>query len=175
MGVAVKRALASQGLEGVQLKWPNDIYVTGKKLGGILLEMVGDPAGACSVIVGVGVNVKMPPEQGRRIDQDWTDVEAVLMSQNMPRRTVRSELVAKLVSEITVVLSDYQEKGFAAYRDEWQAADAFYGLRAAIITPKETITGLVRGVDVNGALCLECSDGRVETFIGGELSLMVQE
>ncbi|MDO7635322.1 MAG: bifunctional biotin--[acetyl-CoA-carboxylase] ligase/biotin operon repressor BirA [Porticoccaceae bacterium] len=175
VGVAVKRALASQGVEGVQLKWPNDIYVTGKKLGGILLEMVGDPAGACSVIVGVGVNVKMPPEQGRRIDQDWTDVEAVLMSQNMPRRAVRSELVAKLVSEITVVLSDYQEKGFAAYRDEWQAADAFYGLRAAIITPKETITGLVRGVDVNGALCLECSDGRVETFIGGELSLRVQE
>ena len=66
VGVAVKRALNAQGVNGVQLKWPNDIYVEGQKLGGILLEMIGDPAGQCSVIVGVGINVAMPESSGLR-------------------------------------------------------------------------------------------------------------
>ena len=74
VGVAVKRALEKSGIEAVQLKWPNDIYVEGKKLGGILLEMIGDPAGQCTVVVGVGLNVAMP-EGWRAIDQAWTILE----------------------------------------------------------------------------------------------------
>ena len=70
VGVAVRRALLQVGLKDVQLKWPNDIYVGQKKLGGILLEMLGDPAGHCSVVVGVGINVSMPVEAGEAIDQD---------------------------------------------------------------------------------------------------------
>ena len=75
VGVGVARALAACGLPPVQLKWPNDILYGGAKLGGILLEMTGDAAGACQVVVGVGLNVAMPAVAAHAIEQDWTDVQ----------------------------------------------------------------------------------------------------
>ena len=167
VGVAVRRALIAHGVQGVKLKWPNDIYVEQKKLGGILLEMIGDPAGHCSVVIGVGLNVSMPVSQASAIDQDWTDVA----SQLQDKLPARNKLAAELISEILPLLSTFQTQGFAAYCDEWQAADAFYGQTAVISTPKQSITGIVKGVDINGALRLELDSGNIESFIGGELSL----
>ncbi|MGI9295270.1 MAG: biotin--[acetyl-CoA-carboxylase] ligase, partial [Pseudomonadales bacterium] len=60
VGVVVARALKACGVAPVQLKWPNDVLHEGAKLGGILLEMTGDAAGACQVVVGIGLNVSMP-------------------------------------------------------------------------------------------------------------------
>ena len=175
IGVAAKRALTAHGVQGVKLKWPNDIYVEQKKLGGILLEMIGDPAGHCSVIVGVGLNVSMPASRAEAIDQSWTDVSTELQCQQPagtdPSLPARNRLAAALISEILPMLSTFQIQGFAAYRDEWQAVDAFYGQAAVISTPKQSTTGVVRGVDTNGALRLELDGGKIESFIGGELSL----
>jgi len=175
IGVAVKRALITHGIEDVQLKWPNDIYISGKKLGGILLEMIGDPAGQCSVIIGVGINVAMPVDQAADIDQEWTDVRTAIRDQQRDTKEAtqqsKNHLTSALISEIITLLSDFQAQGFSAYRDEWQAADAFYGQPATISTPVQSITGIVRGVEPNGALRLELDDGKIETFIGGELSL----
>jgi len=167
VGVAVRRALIAHGVQGVKLKWPNDIYVEQKKLGGILLEMIGDPAGHCSVVIGVGLNVSMPVSQASAIDQDWTDV-ATELQDKLP---ARNKLAAELISEILPLLSTFQEQGFAAYCDEWQAADAFYGQPAVISTPKQSTAGIVKGVGINGALRLELDSGNIESFIGGELSL----
>jgi BirA family transcriptional regulator, biotin operon repressor / biotin---[acetyl-CoA-carboxylase] ligase len=179
VGVAVKRALNTHGVEAVQLKWPNDIYIEGQKLGGILLEMIGDPAGHCSVIIGVGINVAMPGDQAAAIDQDWTDVKTQIQAQQGgiegASRFSKNYLTSALISEIIVLLSDFQSHGFSSYRDEWQAADAFYGKQATITTPKQSIAGIVRGVDPNGALRLELDNGKIETFIGGELSLRLSE
>jgi BirA family biotin operon repressor/biotin-[acetyl-CoA-carboxylase] ligase len=175
VGVAVKRALIAHGVEDVQLKWPNDIYISGKKLGGILLEMIGDPAGQCSVIIGVGINVAMPMDQAADIDQEWTDVRTAIRDQQRDTKETtqqsKNHLTSALISEIITLLSDFQAQGFSTYRDEWQAADAFYGQPATISTPVQSITGIVRGVEPNGALRLELDDGKIETFIGGELCL----
>ena len=177
VGVAVKRALNAQGVHGIQLKWPNDIYVEGEKLGGILLEMIGDPAGHCSVIVGVGINVAMPETQGSDIDQEWTDIRSQLQQcvDRKNHRPSRNKLAAALISEIVVLLRDFQAQGFSMYRDEWQAADAFYEQEAVISTPKLSITGVVKGVDKNGALRLQLENGKIETFVGGELSLRLSQ
>ena len=74
VGVAVAQALKGLGLPEVQLKWPNDIQHEGKKLGGVLLEMVGDASRQCQVVVGIGVNVAMPGAAANAIDQAWTDI-----------------------------------------------------------------------------------------------------
>jgi BirA family transcriptional regulator, biotin operon repressor / biotin---[acetyl-CoA-carboxylase] ligase len=179
VGVAVKRALNAHGVDGVQLKWPNDIYIDGQKLGGILLEMIGDPAGHCSVIVGVGINLAMPADHGSNIDQEWTDIRTQMQAKQPEMEEnahlSKNHITSSLISEIIILLSDFQAQGFSSYRDEWQAADAFYGLQAAIHTPKQSIAGIVRGVDPNGALRLELDNGEIETFIGGELSLRLSQ
>lgn len=170
VGVAVRRALMQCGLNEVQLKWPNDIYIKQKKLGGILLEMVGDPAGQCAVVIGIGINVSMPAKVAQAIDQDWTDIQTEL---DAP--VSRNELAASLIDEVFIILNDFQTQGFAAYREEWQSADAFRGMQATVTTPREALTGIVIGVDNSGALEMEMSDGKVRRFIGGELSLRLKK
>ena len=166
VGVAVRRALLELGLEDVQLKWPNDIYIGQKKLGGILLEMLGDPAGHCSVVVGVGINVSMPTAAAEAIDQDWTDIVSQLAEP-----ISRNRLAAALINHILIVLDSFQASGFGPYRDEWQAADAFKGQQATVTTVRDAISGTVIGVDSSGALEMELASGEIQRFIGGELSL----
>lgn len=166
VGVAVRRALIELGLEDVRLKWPNDIYVGNKKLGGILLEMIGDPAGYCSVVIGVGINVSMPASMAVDIDQPWTDC---CSESDAP--IGRSRLAALLIDNIFDILKDFERLGFAGYRDEWQEADAFKGQQGTISTPRDSISGTVMGVDNSGAVQLKMMSGEVKSFIGGELSL----
>ena len=166
VGVAVRRALIEVGLEDVRLKWPNDIYIGNKKLGGILLEMIGDPAGHCSVVIGVGINVSMPASIAVNIDQPWTDC---CSESDAP--IARSRLAALLIDNIFDILNDFESLGFAGYRDEWQEADAFKGLQGTISTPRDSVSGTVIGVDNSGAVQLKLMSGAVKSFIGGELSL----
>jgi BirA family biotin operon repressor/biotin-[acetyl-CoA-carboxylase] ligase len=166
IGVAVSRALKQLKVEGVQLKWPNDIYINNKKLGGILLEMVGDPAGQCTVIIGIGINHCMPEQSGQEIDQEWTDLSSV-----SPQPVSRNSLAALIVNHCFDVLDDYQQKGFASYQDEWQAIDAFKETQAVVSTVSQSTTGTPVGVDEFGALKMKLASGEIKTFIGGELSL----
>ena len=166
VGVAVRRALIEVGLEDVRLKWPNDIYIGNKKLGGILLEMIGDPAGHCSVVIGVGINVSMPASIAVNIDQPWTDC---CSESDAP--IARSRLAALLIDNIFDILNDFESLGFAGYRDEWQEADAFKGLQGTISTPRDSVSGTVIGVDNSGAVQLKLMSGEIKSFIGGELSL----
>lgn len=163
VGVACARALARCGLQGLSLKWPNDLLLEGRKLGGILLEMTGDAAGPCQVIVGVGVNVAMPP-QASAIDQPWTDLAQAGL------RVRRSELVALLLNELVALLDDFAGRGFAGVRAEWEAMDAFRGQPVALLAGSAERRGIARGVDDSGALLLETDRG-LEAVHGGELSL----
>ena len=60
VGIAVQKAVARIGGQSLELKWPNDLLWQQRKIGGILLEVIGDPAGFCQVIIGIGLNVDMP-------------------------------------------------------------------------------------------------------------------
>jgi BirA family biotin operon repressor/biotin-[acetyl-CoA-carboxylase] ligase len=166
IGVAVSRALKQLQVGGVQLKWPNDIYIDKKKLGGILLEMVGDPAGQCTVIIGIGINHSMPEQSGENIDQAWTDLAAVTT-----QAISRNRLAAYIINHCFDILSDYQQKGFACYQQEWQEIDAFQGAQAVVSTVNQSTVGMPVGVDEFGALKMKLANGEVKTFIGGELSL----
>lgn len=165
VGVAVKRAAEACGLKGVSLKWPNDVLVGQSKLGGILLEMTGDPAGFCQVVVGVGLNVAMPIEGAEEITQRWTDLQKA--GGNKPSR---NKVASVLLNELLALLGDYQSVGFEKYREEWQANDAFKDQPVKLVTPNQEVTGMARGVAENGALRLEV-DGEVRSFNGGEISL----
>ena len=166
VGVGVRRSLARLGVSGVQLKWPNDVYCEGKKLGGILLEVVGDPKGQCTVIIGVGINVAMPMAAAEEIDQPWTD----LMSAGATKLS-RNLVVANLIASIFEVLNDFPTLGFAAYRDEWESLDLFQGSQGTVSNPAGSVSGTILGVDGSGALRMRLVSGEERRFIGGELSL----
>ena len=167
VGVAVARALAACSLPPVQLKWPNDITYEGAKLGGVLLEMTGDAAGTCQVIVGIGLNVAMPDGAARDIDQAWTDIETM----STGSRPGRNDLLAALLNELLPLLAGYEQQGFAPWRDPWLALDAFAGQSVVLHTGARDLAGIARGVDDRGALQLETATAGTQSIFGGEISM----
>jgi BirA family biotin operon repressor/biotin-[acetyl-CoA-carboxylase] ligase len=166
VGVAVAEAIRQAGLPPVQLKWPNDLLYKGAKLGGVLLEMVGDATGTCQVVVGIGLNVAMSESAAMAIDQDWTDV-ASMTDQPTPNR---SELLAALLNELLPLLANFERDGFSSWREAWQRLDAHAGKPVILTTGADKLAGTARGVDERGALLLETSLG-VQSIYGGEISL----
>ena len=166
VGVAVARALEALGLPTVQLKWPNDILYDDAKLGGVLLEMLGDAAGACQVVIGVGLNVKMPEEAALGIDQQWTDVETLAQGANPGRNA----LLAALLNELLPLAASFSAKGFDAWRSDWQALDAYDGKSVILQAGSKKLAGIARGVDERGALLLETEQGE-QAIYGGEITL----
>lgn len=166
VGVAVSRALARCGLPAVQLKWPNDVLHDNRKLGGILLEMAGDAAGTCQVVAGVGLNVAMPGAAAREIDQAWTDIRTMTGREGPLRNT----LLSALLSELLPLMAGFEQEGFAAWRDQWLALDAFADKPVLLDASGHLTAGTARGVDQRGALQLETTTG-IQSMFGGELSL----
>lgn len=166
VGVCVARALERAGVPPVQLKWPNDLLHRGAKLGGILLEMAGDASGTCQVVVGVGLNVAMPPTAEGSIDQAWTDLAGVCDG----RPPARNTLLAALLNELLPLLAEFEGAGFAPWRDAWMALDAFADTPVVVHSAERQTAGVARGVNERGALQLETTVG-VQSLYGGELSL----
>jgi BirA family biotin operon repressor/biotin-[acetyl-CoA-carboxylase] ligase len=166
VGVAVARALQACDVSTVELKWPNDVLYEGAKLGGILLEMNGDVAGACRVVIGVGLNVAMPATASEAIDQAWTDINTITES----RHPGRNLLLAALLDELLPMVADFEQQGFAHWRDDWLSLDAFAEEPVILDTGTVQMGGIARGVDERGALLLETESG-VQTVFGGEISL----
>ena len=169
VGLGVAKALEKNGVASVGLKWPNDILIDGKKIGGILIELSGDAAGACQVIVGIGVNVHMELEHGNEIDQDWTSI--TLLGQEP--QLGRNEIAGSIINELLVIMDEFERSGFACFKEDWQAKDYFNGKEVVLMIGEQTLQGTAHGIAANGALLLK-TEGGVREFSGGEISLREQ-
>lgn len=167
VGVVVARALAACGVPPVQLKWPNDLLYQSAKLGGILLEMTGDPAGTCQVVVGIGLNVNMPDEVAGDIDQAWTDVNRI-SGGSAPGR---NRILAAVLDELLPMLASFEATGFAPWQDEWMALDAFAGADVVLHSGSKKTAGTAMGVDARGALQLQTASAGIQSVYGGEISM----
>jgi len=169
VGVAVIRALEAEGLPGVELKWPNDLIHRHLKVGGILVELNGDALGPSTVVVGVGLNVRLPTAAKRDIDQPVSDLMAVAGRGAAP--IDRNRLLARLVAELASAFAAYAEAGFQPFAAEWQRRHAYQGKPVKLLLPDgASVKGTVAGVDSMGALVL--ADGpRRSRFLSGEISL----
>lgn len=168
VGVAIARALSTMGVVDVGLKWPNDVYWQGRKLGGILLEMVGDAAGHCQVVVGVGINVNMPRQAEQQIDQPWCDLSTIC-----GHKVSRNQLASEVLSHLLPVLSQFERDGFSAFRAEWSALDCIVGRPVVLHMGERMLLGTAAGVGDTGALAIDTDSGR-QWFHGGEVSVRLQ-
>jgi len=169
IGVAVARALNELGVSDVQLKWPNDVLWSGKKLGGILIEVVGDPSGVCHLVVGLGLNIKTEKSMALAIDQPWVALDTI--SPDLPGR---NEIASCLLNHIVPLLRTYESEGFETYKREWEALNAHSNQTVDLFMGSTQTTGIVRGVNSSGALLLETNRG-LEIFHGGEVSLRASQ
>lgn len=167
VGVAAMRALEQEGLSDMGLKWPNDIFWKGKKLGGILIELMGDSLGPCSVVVGIGLNVDLPVDSAEEIDQPWTDLREAMGHGD----TSRNRLIARIINELFPILNNFDEKGLAEYHAEWSKWDSMREKSATLRVGKEMILGTAFGVNESGLLMFEDESGQRKAYASGEVSL----
>lgn len=167
MGVAVIRALRELGVDEVGLKWPNDIYWRDRKLGGILIEVSGESDGPCHATVGLGLNIYLPQQQAEPIEQAWVDLQQILGDGIIDQR---NRLVALLLNEMLPIIADFSPQTLLPYIKEWRGFDCMLGRAVTIFIGRQCFSGLVRGIDDQGLLLLEDSDGRIRSFASGEVS-----
>jgi BirA family transcriptional regulator, biotin operon repressor / biotin---[acetyl-CoA-carboxylase] ligase len=177
VGVAVSRALARAGAQGITLKWPNDIWYRDRKVGGVLIELRAEAGGPAHVVLGVGINVSLPGSARQEIEAvpptgaagpTAQAVAAVADACILPPS--RNLVAGAILDELLSMLVQYERFGFAAFRDAWTALDALKGRQARIVMGGTEILGVARGVDSDGALLLEIGD-RMQRFVSGEASL----
>lgn len=165
-GVALVRALRALGVEGIHLKWPNDLLGKSGKLAGILVEAQGDMLGPSAVVIGIGLNLSLPGPMSRQIGQP-----AACLADMTDAVPDRNRLLAVILRELHAVLNEFSRHGFAALRAEWESCHGARGRRVQLLLPGGgKVAGIARGVTADGSLELETAQGMRE-FHAGEISL----
>jgi BirA family biotin operon repressor/biotin-[acetyl-CoA-carboxylase] ligase len=170
-GVAVLRALGRHGVDGLALKWPNDIQRHGGKLGGILSELRFEAAGPAHVVIGIGLNVRLPDAFAAQVALGGGVPPADLADLGPPSRTA---LAATLLDSLTAAAARFGADGFAPFAAEWRAADALLDrpVRVHGAGTGAARDGVARGIDARGALRVEFAGG-VESLTAGDVTLRV--
>jgi len=157
---------ARTGLQ-VDLKWPNDLMLNGKKLGGILTEMYSDTTLVRFVIVGIGINVnqeKFPGELG--------SIATSLRAETGATQS-RLELLARLLREFDTDYNRFLREGAASVTGRFTKASSYaVGKRVRVADGAESFAGVTAGLAPEGLLQVERDDGKVITVIAGDVTEM---
>lgn len=154
VAVCVARSLQRAGLEGAGIKWPNDILFGGRKLAGILVESQSTGSGPALAVVGVGLNVRMPPGAGAAaIDRPWTDLASCWPAGSpVPGR---NRLAALLLAELLPGLARFAAEGFAPFAQAYAGLDLLRGRRVRLEGNGSLHAGTALALDDSGGLLVD--------------------
>jgi BirA family biotin operon repressor/biotin-[acetyl-CoA-carboxylase] ligase len=168
IGVCALRALKELGVTGAALKWPNDLLIGERKLGGVLIELRGESAGPACVVIGIGVNVALGVallEQIATLGPPATDLRSAGLT-DLSRNTIAAALLSACLRGLVA----FEREGLQPFADEWRLADALRGRSVDVTTGAAIAHGLARGIDVHGALLVETRQG-MQRFIAGDVTV----
>jgi len=171
VGVCVLRALEARSVAGGQLKWPNDVLLGERKLGGILIELRAESGGPACVVIGIGLNVVLGAGLLEKIAE--TGLPAADLASTGARDLSRNAVASSLIQECVRGLIEFEAGGLRPFIEEWQRADALRGRQVAILASSaldDATRGLARGIDLSGALMVETPDG-LRKFVSGEVTV----
>ena len=170
VGTCIRAALRRRGARDVALKWPNDLVTpTIEKLGGILVELRAEAGGPGHVVIGVGLNLRLTEAAKQRIAETGT------IASDLARCGVevdtRNAIAAEIIDRCIEGLMQFAREGFAPFLESWRSADALFNQSVRVFDGAGEREGLARGIDEQGALQIETSQGQRMSLIGGEVSV----
>lgn len=168
-GLALCLALEKLYPFALALKWPNDLYLDGKKCGGILCEASGfADVGEAAAIIGVGLNISTPTKAFPvELGGKTTSLYAATGT-----RLDRGPVLAAILAELTDKVARLEQGGFAEILKEWRKRDLYAGRKIKWLNSRqETIRGLSLGPNEDGFLILRDETGQVHTIISGEVTV----
>lgn len=161
------KGLNAKGLnaKGLALKWPNDIWLTGRKLGGVLVEVAHSP-GEVAAVIGIGLNLRSLEEWKQEIDQPFAALDEAGVTAD------RETCVAAILSALLPVLEQFGRAGFAPFMSAWMQHHAMLGAPVRVLQHTQEIEGICGAVDALGRLEVSTAQGLMHIF-AGEVSLRV--
>lgn len=144
LGAVVAEALSALGVDGIALKWPNDLLVGDRKLGGMLVESAH---GGRTAVCGIGINLDTPAP----ID-DERALEPIGLRAVMDAAPARGELAARLLTRMVAAAPRFVADGFAPFRSAWSAFDWLKDRPVTVSGANAPLSGVARGIDDSGAL-----------------------
>jgi BirA family biotin operon repressor/biotin-[acetyl-CoA-carboxylase] ligase len=172
-GVAVADALDSLQVPDVMLKWPNDLWIDGRKLGGILIEMRAETAGPAFVVIGIGINVDLPEAVARNIEQQGVppiDLRTACR-QGSPSRTL---LAARVIIELSQAMRQFVDEGFGPFMERWRRRDALCGQLVSVLQSDSIAEGRAQGIADDGALLVATPSG-VCRQLSGDVTIRIAD
>jgi BirA family biotin operon repressor/biotin-[acetyl-CoA-carboxylase] ligase len=164
-GLSAHTAIQAQSGLAVDLKWPNDLLIGGKKVGGILTEMHAEPAQVRFVIVGIGLNVNQ-----EKFPADLA-ASATSLRLESGRAQSRLELLVRLLREFERDYNDFLSEGPAAVIERFTRVSSYaQGKRVRVSNGKENFTGTTAGLGPEGLLQVRRDGGQVTTVIAGDVA-----
>ncbi|HEX5314876.1 MAG TPA: biotin--[acetyl-CoA-carboxylase] ligase [Gammaproteobacteria bacterium] len=156
VATAAAMALEDAGYRGIGLKWPNDLYACGRKLGGVLVEVEGgfEPR----VVIGLGLNVHGAPA--------LADRDTVALGELSGPQPCRNVLAAGLAAALAHALERFEAEGFAPFAREFATLDVLVGQTITLSEGDTALRGVARGIDEMGALVLDTDSGCLHRTAG---------
>jgi BirA family biotin operon repressor/biotin-[acetyl-CoA-carboxylase] ligase len=152
VAVAIRNMLMERGINEVQIKWPNDILVNGRKLGGILVESK-ITAEFQVVVIGLGLNCYIDSMLKEQVDQPITSIQEITDEQVVDRNLIAGQIINALLHMLKFPMTD--DKLF----DEWSRSDYMLGKKVGLNTPDRKVVGVARGLGANGGYLIETERG----------------
>lgn len=165
--VIIAESLQRQGVADIRVKWPNDIWLQGRKCAGLLIQLRGEAQGPCDVTLGFGINVNLARDSGAAIEQPWSS-----LAESGRSDWDRNVLLAGLLEDLLNGFDCYQAQGFSAFVERYRRLDGLAGQAIVIDDGGRRITGIATGVDDAGALLVETPEG-LRRFHSGEVSVRI--
>ena len=164
-GLSAHGAIQAQTGLQLDLKWPNDLVLNGKKLGGILTEMYADTSLVRFVVVGIGINVNQ-----EKFPAELAGIATSLRAET-GRNLSRLELLARLLREFETDYNRFLREGAKSVTERFTKASSYaVGKKVRVTNGGDTFTGVTAGLAPEGLLQVEREDGKVVTVISGDVT-----
>lgn len=168
IGLAICKTLENLfNIEGIEIKWPNDILYKHQKLAGILIENKPYKKGITQVIIGIGININMESATDEEITQSWTSLHQI-----MGANQDRNKIVAHLIQHLLAYLDKFTQQGFTSLQEEWQTHDTLFDKEIKLKLYDTIFTGIGAGINEQGQLIVKLDKGQLKAFTSGEATLV---
>jgi len=152
----------------VSIKWPNDLVISNKKLGGILTEVRADPDSVSLAVVGIGINVNMDKRDLPAVIRDIATSVSIETGKNHSR----NEIIIQLLREFELWYSILKKRGKEPLLDAWRNNSSTLGRKVNVIMRDVSCTGVAEDIDDNGMLILKMRSGERKTISSGDISFL---
>jgi BirA family biotin operon repressor/biotin-[acetyl-CoA-carboxylase] ligase len=166
---AVACAEAIEEVTGVlpAIKWPNDLLLGEKKIGGILTEADMEMDRINFVIVGIGINVNMPRSAFPPSIRDT----ATSLQESLGKQVSRVTLIKALLRKFELWYTRFKEGRGGAITRRWEELSQIRGKEVAIAFMGETVKGTALEIDADGALLVQEAGGEVKRIVAGDVDV----